>query len=178
MCSEPVHILRGHAEGVTAVAVSVELDVVLSGGRDGRVLVHSLREGRYIRSLRREGEMEAGGGEGSSATWLPPLLLLGSVSVEEEEKKEGEGEGGQTTKTKRRMNQQQQQHSSYPRPRHAIHWVGISPAGYLLSYSRSSGLLTTHSLNGRLLARLSSAPSSLHAFTFSEDGNVVLLGGG
>jgi len=176
VCPEPLHILRGHAEGVTAVAVSVALDVVLSGARDGTVLVHSLRDGRYIRTLRRRGGREGGQGKGDSGAELPPLLMLGSVPVEEVEVEE-EGKQaleGQLDKPKRRV---RLPCFSSPHSPRTIHWVGISPAGYLLSYSRSSGLLTSHSLNGRLLARVSSSPASLYAFTFSEDGNVVLLGG-
>lgn len=55
----PLHVLTGHDAPVLCLAVDVELDLVVSGGADGRVLVHSLREGRYIRTLGL-GEGEAG----------------------------------------------------------------------------------------------------------------------
>lgn len=47
----PLHVLTGHDAPVLCLAVDVELDLVVSGGADGRLLVHSLREGRYIRTL-------------------------------------------------------------------------------------------------------------------------------
>ncbi|KAK6940249.1 hypothetical protein RJ641_029780 [Dillenia turbinata] len=47
----PFHILCGHDDVVTCLYVSVELDIVISGSRDGTCIFHSLREGRYVRSL-------------------------------------------------------------------------------------------------------------------------------
>jgi WD40 repeat protein len=47
-----VHILYGHDDVVTCVAVNNDLDMVLSGSHDGSMIVHSLRGGNYIRSIR------------------------------------------------------------------------------------------------------------------------------
>jgi WD40 repeat protein len=47
----PLHILYGHDDAVTSVSVNAELDVVVSGSVDGTVIVHSLREGSYIRTI-------------------------------------------------------------------------------------------------------------------------------
>ncbi|KAK6938070.1 PH-BEACH domain [Dillenia turbinata] len=47
----PFHILCGHDDVITCLYVSVELDIVISGSRDGTCIFHSLREGRYVRSL-------------------------------------------------------------------------------------------------------------------------------
>mmetsp|Transcript_15598 Transcript_15598/g.23502 ORF Transcript_15598/g.23502 Transcript_15598/m.23502 type:complete len:2359 (+) Transcript_15598:1-7077(+) len=47
----PAHVLYGHDDAVTSVSVSTELDVVVSGSEDGTVIVHSLREGSYTRSI-------------------------------------------------------------------------------------------------------------------------------
>jgi WD40 repeat protein len=51
LLEQPVHILYGHDDEVTCVACSSELDVVVSGSRDGTVMVHSLRTGRYTRTI-------------------------------------------------------------------------------------------------------------------------------
>ena len=51
----PRRILFGHADGVTCVAASAELDLVASGGADGAVLLHTLRQGRHLRTLRDAG---------------------------------------------------------------------------------------------------------------------------
>ncbi|XP_038715869.1 BEACH domain-containing protein B isoform X2 [Tripterygium wilfordii] len=48
----PFHILCGHDDIITCLHVSVELDIVISGSKDGTCIFHTLRQGRYIRSLR------------------------------------------------------------------------------------------------------------------------------
>ncbi|QHN94309.1 BEACH domain-containing protein B [Arachis hypogaea] len=48
----PCHILCGHDDIITCLHVSHELDIVISGSKDGTCIFHTLREGRYIRSLR------------------------------------------------------------------------------------------------------------------------------
>ncbi|KAG6608127.1 BEACH domain-containing protein B, partial [Cucurbita argyrosperma subsp. sororia] len=47
----PFHVLCGHDDIITCLYVSVELDIVISGSKDGTCIFHTLREGRYIRSL-------------------------------------------------------------------------------------------------------------------------------
>ncbi|GAB2247807.1 hypothetical protein Droror1_Dr00007689 [Drosera rotundifolia] len=48
----PLHILCGHDDTVTCLYASSELDIVISGSKDGSCVIHTLREGRYVRSLR------------------------------------------------------------------------------------------------------------------------------
>ncbi|KAK1395990.1 Beach domain-containing protein b [Heracleum sosnowskyi] len=48
----PFHILCGHDDVITCLYVSAELDAVISGSKDGTCIVHTVREGRYVRSLR------------------------------------------------------------------------------------------------------------------------------
>lgn len=48
----PFHILCGHDDVITCLFVSTELDIVISGSKDGTCIFHTLREGRYVRSLR------------------------------------------------------------------------------------------------------------------------------
>ena len=47
----PKRILYGHDDAVSCVAVSTVLDVVVSGSDDGTVIIHSLREGSYTRTI-------------------------------------------------------------------------------------------------------------------------------
>ncbi|KAE8695387.1 Binding isoform 4 [Hibiscus syriacus] len=47
----PLHILSGHDDIITCLYVSVELDIVISGSNDGTCVFHTLRDGRYVRSL-------------------------------------------------------------------------------------------------------------------------------
>eukprot|EP01018_Ginkgo_biloba_P014188 Gb_28819 [translate_table: standard] len=51
LSDKPCHILCGHDDVVTCVAVRVELDLVVSGSKDSTCIFHTLREGRYVRSL-------------------------------------------------------------------------------------------------------------------------------
>ncbi|MED6216742.1 hypothetical protein PIB30_010777 [Stylosanthes scabra] len=48
----PCHILCGHDDIITCLHVSHELDIVISGSKDGTCIFHTLQEGRYVRSLR------------------------------------------------------------------------------------------------------------------------------
>ncbi|XP_023750494.1 BEACH domain-containing protein B isoform X2 [Lactuca sativa] len=47
----PFHILCGHDDVITCVYASTELDIVISGSKDGTCVFHTLRKGRYLRSL-------------------------------------------------------------------------------------------------------------------------------
>jgi len=47
----PLHILYGHDDEVTCVAINIELDVALSGSTDGSCVVHTVRRGKYVRSI-------------------------------------------------------------------------------------------------------------------------------
>lgn len=48
----PSHILCGHDDIITCLFVSTELDIVISGSKDGTCIFHTLREGTYVRSIR------------------------------------------------------------------------------------------------------------------------------
>ncbi|PIN12837.1 Conserved WD40 repeat-containing protein [Handroanthus impetiginosus] len=47
----PFHILCGHDDVVTCLYASTELDLVISGSKDGTCIFHTLQEGRYVRSI-------------------------------------------------------------------------------------------------------------------------------
>lgn len=46
-----LHVLTGHDDAVSSVAVQDELDTVVSASKDGTLIVYTLRTGEYIRSL-------------------------------------------------------------------------------------------------------------------------------
>lgn len=48
----PRHILYGHDDEVTCLAVDADVDVVISGSKDATCIVHSLQQGKYIRSIK------------------------------------------------------------------------------------------------------------------------------
>ncbi|KAG0476325.1 hypothetical protein HPP92_013166 [Vanilla planifolia] len=47
----PFHILCGHDDVITCLFISRELDIVISGSNDATCVFHTLREGRYVRSI-------------------------------------------------------------------------------------------------------------------------------
>ncbi|KAJ8020057.1 Neurobeachin-like protein 1 [Holothuria leucospilota] len=49
--NRPSQTLYGHDDEVTSVAISSELDMAVSGSKDGTVIVHTLLKGHYIRTL-------------------------------------------------------------------------------------------------------------------------------
>ncbi|KAJ8003964.1 hypothetical protein DPEC_G00153880 [Dallia pectoralis] len=52
LCPKPVQVLYGHTDEVVSVSISTELDMAVSGSRDGTVTIHTVRRGQYLRCLR------------------------------------------------------------------------------------------------------------------------------
>ncbi|XP_074857149.1 neurobeachin-like protein 1 isoform X3 [Carettochelys insculpta] len=52
LAPKPLQILYGHTDEVSSVSISTELDMVVSGARDSTVIVHTIRKGQYMRTLR------------------------------------------------------------------------------------------------------------------------------
>lgn len=48
---QPRHILYGHDDEVTCVAANADLDVAVSGSKDKTCIVHTLRQGKYVRTI-------------------------------------------------------------------------------------------------------------------------------
>ncbi|KAL0485164.1 hypothetical protein AKO1_004293 [Acrasis kona] len=49
---QPIQILYGHDDEITCVAMSSDLDVVVSGSKDCTVIVHTVRDGTYLRTIK------------------------------------------------------------------------------------------------------------------------------
>ncbi|XP_037379777.1 neurobeachin-like protein 1 isoform X1 [Talpa occidentalis] len=52
LASKPFQILYGHTDEVLSVCISTELDMAVSGSRDGTVIIHTIQKGQYMRTLR------------------------------------------------------------------------------------------------------------------------------
>ncbi|XP_038664837.1 neurobeachin-like protein 2 isoform X1 [Scyliorhinus canicula] len=52
LAQKPVQVLYGHDNAVTCVAISTELDMAVSGSKDGTVIVHTVRRGQFMRTLK------------------------------------------------------------------------------------------------------------------------------
>jgi hypothetical protein len=46
-----IYVLCGHSSPISALSYSADLDVVLSGGSDGLLCVHTVRRGQYVRCM-------------------------------------------------------------------------------------------------------------------------------
>ncbi|XP_069839468.1 neurobeachin-like protein 1 isoform X4 [Dendropsophus ebraccatus] len=52
LSAKPIQILYGHTDEITSVGISTELDMAVSGARDGTVIIHTIRRGQYMRTLK------------------------------------------------------------------------------------------------------------------------------
>ncbi|KAM9305247.1 neurobeachin-like protein 1 [Gastrophryne carolinensis] len=52
LSAKPLQILYGHTDEISSVAISTELDMAVSGARDGTVIIHTIRRGQYMRTLK------------------------------------------------------------------------------------------------------------------------------
>uniref|UniRef100_A0A4X1T8Z4 Neurobeachin-like protein 2 n=1 Tax=Sus scrofa TaxID=9823 RepID=A0A4X1T8Z4_PIG len=55
LASKPVQVLYGHEAAVSCVAISTELDMAVSGSEDGTVIIHTVRRGHFVATLRPPG---------------------------------------------------------------------------------------------------------------------------
>jgi len=154
----PLHILYGHDEAVTSVAISCELNVVVSGSNDGTIIIHSLREGQYIRSI--------------TAQTKPTPVFTSHAS--------SSSSPSRNSPVRRKYSAEDatlisKGDSSSTRTRN-ITWVGVSKAASIVSYSRDDNTLCTYTLNGVLLST-KNITERLHCLTLSQDGNVLITGG-
>ncbi|XP_059585234.1 neurobeachin-like protein 2 isoform X1 [Alligator mississippiensis] len=52
LASKPVQVLYGHDNEVTCVTISTELDMAVSGSKDGTIIIHTIRRGLFMRSIK------------------------------------------------------------------------------------------------------------------------------
>lgn len=52
LAPKPFQILYGHTDEILSVGISTELDMAVSGSRDGTVIIHTIQKGQYLRTLR------------------------------------------------------------------------------------------------------------------------------
>ncbi|XP_019471754.1 LOW QUALITY PROTEIN: neurobeachin-like protein 2 [Meleagris gallopavo] len=56
LAPKPIQVLYGHDDEVTCVAISTELDMAVSGSKDGTIIIHTIQRGLFMKSLRPPGE--------------------------------------------------------------------------------------------------------------------------
>ncbi|CAN0031837.1 unnamed protein product [Choristocarpus tenellus] len=165
--TSPVHVLYGHDTPVTCVAADASLDVVVSSGEDGTIVMHTLWTGEYVRTI---------APSGLSPASQPPLVVQrpspGSVTMKEGLEAPAKG----TTSEGSRVGCGGGGGGGEP-PWPALDWVGLSREGYVVSFSAVGGfILRSYTINGHALGS-ACVGECLRAFAFSEDGAVLLTGG-
>jgi WD40 repeat protein len=72
LSKHPQHILYGHDAAVSCIDIHAGLNLVVSGSEDGTIILHTLQEGEYIRSIVVQASMvqTVGGALASSLTTL------------------------------------------------------------------------------------------------------------
>lgn len=194
--SSLTHVLYGHDTPVTCVCASASLDVVVSSGEDGTLVVHSLWSGEYIRTITprtvvrttsnnprtpaagdggetavpaTEDGHVASGKDGGSERKVVTAPSEGSIGKGEENAPSVQYSATAATRARTKL----------PPPWPSVEWVGVSASGYVVAYSPADATLRSYTINGHALgaATLVHGAGPLRAFVFSEDGSVLLSGG-
>lgn len=199
--SSLLHVLYGHDAPVTCVCARASLDVIVSSGEDGTLVVHNLWDGEYVRTITPQ-QCGVVAAAAAAAATTPPADGSGrgvdnlvKSAGNDGEKKDGSEEkavdkgesvngcraaaGGVATRTSASRSSSSSS-SSLPPPWPSVEWVGLSTAGYIVAYSPADATLRSYTVNGHAsgvvqVAKAEAGP--LHAFVFSEDGSVLLSGG-
>mmetsp|Transcript_26406 Transcript_26406/g.39141 ORF Transcript_26406/g.39141 Transcript_26406/m.39141 type:complete len:734 (+) Transcript_26406:2-2203(+) len=75
------HVLWGHISSISCIALSTDLDVVVSGSVDGLICIHSVRKGKFVRSLRVDEHEECDGHSKRSAAVRKLALSSNGIFV-------------------------------------------------------------------------------------------------
>ena len=165
--TKATHTLTGHDDAVTSLATSPELDIVVSASDDGSVVVHTLHNGTYVRTLDTQQDLP------QPAFAPAPIYTSGSLGTDQGG---GGGPSGSHVPINAFISDAIAAATAGAAGVARIQWVGVSHQGYILTYSWDNRCMSSYSVNGVLLARIH-VRERLHAFLFSEDGAVILTGG-
>jgi len=151
----PLHQLHGHDNTVNCIAVNSELDIIVSGSEDGTMMIHSLREGTYIRTISLNVLSSSKGASSKSAK------SAAAAAVESRKPKLiSKNDSGRASGR--------------------INMIAISREGYIVAYSTQGHILSTFPLNsieiGGPIRRIVTG-ERLYCMTISEDGKVLMTGG-
>jgi WD40 repeat protein len=145
-----------HSAPVSAVACSPATDTAVSGSLDGTVNVYGLRSARLRFTLHPLAAAGDGQAEGSPEGSPPPRPAATAPRT-------GVFDGATCAPGARLV-----------RP---ITWAGVSPARIIAAYSACDSCLHAYSLEGTPLAPPLRLPFSAHAFCWSLDGCLLVVGG-
>lgn len=165
----PLHLLCGHDSAVNCVAVNPELDIVVSGSDDGTIIMHTLRDGMYLRSLN-FGEHKS---QIVATPAKPSLSRTVTTSLANSSSSTPSSSSSSSSSLSSSSSGVRQINTSIKR---RVHRIVVSKEGFIVAYSMDGNIICTYSLNGRLL-RMIDVGERIHCMCLSEDGKVLITGG-
>jgi WD40 repeat protein len=148
--------MYGHDDVVTCVAISTELDLIVSGSNDGTMMIHTLHDFVYLRTI-------VFNDLTSIATTTSAAAAMSPSGTDKSEGPSGANKGGDRQVASSRVSN-----------------VVISIDGYIVAYSCDGHYLHTYSLNdldSKGPLRRISVGERLYTMILSDDGKVLLTGG-
>jgi WD40 repeat protein len=164
----PMHILYGHDASVSCVDIHAGLNLVVSGSDDGTIILHSLQEGEYVRSVVISAATRTCGTNfNNNFGASPPFPFTQPLSARSDD-----SSGTGATPTHFSVESAASSSSGVCK----ADWVGISAEGYIVVYCSDYFFLRTYSINGDSLAS-HCLDERLYSLELSEDESVLLTGG-
>lgn len=169
----PEKILYGHDDCVNCVSLHCEQDLIVSGSDDGTVILHSLRDGQYLRSILIGSTLSAIPSSSTQTLVSSSSSSNNSSSSINSHLSSRSSSGVALSSVSSVRTVHQLKGKSLKR---RVHLLSISGEGYLVAYSADGHLLCTYSINGRFI-KMTDVRERVYAMCVSEDGKVVLTGG-
>jgi hypothetical protein len=177
-----IRTLFGHDDSISCIASNAELDLIASGSDDGTIILHNLRDGKYIRSIvnaemRCHWDVTAFPNTVISGDFMTATSNTGAASRSQD----GNDDASVSTATTTATNTTTSTATTTitvtpPKETWKVSWIGISQEGYLVTYCAEKRRLVTFSLNGGFICT-KKIQETLYSLLFSQDGMVLLTGG-
>jgi len=150
----PLHTLFGHDGGITCIDISINLDMIVSSSEDGTIIIHSLKGGKYRRTIEVVGAYEdedegESGDQGDDWTYKNSNLMSNKIVWV-----------GLSSKGYIVAHVQQSD----------VWEKGVGRGG-------TGSTLYVYSINGKLLATRTIKDESINSLVFSKDGEILITGG-
>lgn len=168
---QPLHVLSGHGDTVTCVAVNLDADIVVTGSADGTCIIHTLSRGQYVRTID-----------------IRDRLFYAPKSSARDTLNRGCRPESSTFMPLHRFSRAQTpSHGENSTESLCITWVGISHSKYTIAvYVAENFSITNYTVNGKYLCSTADNSSDdedaslnevLHALVISHDGSTLVTGG-
>ncbi len=169
----PESVLYGHDDSVNCVAINAELDIVVSGSDDGTIIVHTLRDACYLRSI------VFGSTISSSPAYRSSSSKRDSISLSQPSSLPHATVGQQPSLNAASpppMETSETRRQKIVVVKRRIHLLTLSREGFIVAFSADGNILAVYTINGRYIKVLD-VKDCIYAMCMSEDGKIVVTGG-